>query len=229
MPGGAPVVTVLFLAGALAAGVSPVWVAVVALAVWRPWWFLLAAAAWGLAARARQPARPGPDTEAVYLAAVAAELRAGAALRRALIDATGRAPGLDLESVVRSADAGRPLDEVGILLGRALPANGRMAAAAVRIGGATGAAAAGAFAALAVRAGEAAEMARDRRVTTAQARLSAALVGLVPSGFAVLLFGTGVEDFTAAGTAGVALAAVGFVLEAAGLAAVWLMIRRAER
>mgnify|MGYP000644562377 CR=1 FL=1 len=65
-------------------------VAVVALAVWRPVWFLVLAASWGLVARRSRPRRDPAEAEAAFLRAVAAELRGGAALRRALVVHRGR-------------------------------------------------------------------------------------------------------------------------------------------
>jgi Flp pilus assembly protein TadB len=229
MPGGGGVLTAVVLAAALAAGAPVPFVAIAAVAVWRPLWFLAFAATWGIVARRKRSPSDPAESEAAFLRAVAAELRSGASLRRALVDAAGATPPQGLTAALRSAAAGRPMDEVADRMRPALPVNGSAAAAAIRVGATTGAATAAAFGVLAARAGEMADEARERRALTAQARLSALLVGVVPMGFAVVMLAVRGDDFAAAGTAGVVLAATGLALDGAGLVTVWAMLRRAER
>jgi Flp pilus assembly protein TadB len=83
------------------------------------------------------------------------------------------------------------------------------------------------FDALAARAAEAADLAGERRAATAQARFSAAVVGLAPVAFTLLLvvLGKGPE----LSGAGLAMAVVGIGLELAGLAAIGFILWRAGR
>ncbi len=86
------------------------------------------------------------------------------------------------------------------------------------------------FDGLALMALEEAELARERRVATAQARLSAMIVAGLPLVFLAVLAVTGrMELLWGAGTAGVALLTGGLALVAVGVIAIWVMIRRAER
>ena len=72
-------------------------------------------------------------------------------------------------------------------------------------------------------------LARERRALTSQARASAAVVGGAP----VLLAGaaalTGRLGTLAGSPAGPVILGVGFGLQAAGIAVVWSMVRRATR
>lgn len=218
------------LATVVLAGAHPVFVAAAAVAALRPAWFLAAMALWGLLGAGRRGNRGVAGAEATFLHGVAAELRAGAGLRGALESAAGRAPELSLGSVVRRAVTGRPLPEVAAELAAALPGNGRLAAAAVRTAGATGGRVADVFDGLALMALEEAELARERRVATAQARLSAMIVAGLPVLFLAVLVVTGrLELLSGAGAAGMALLTAGLTLLAVGVIAIWMMIRRAER
>ena len=174
--------TAVVLALAVAAGAHPVAVMIVGLAVVQPAAFPGAAGAWSLyhAHRRAQRQRAMPSWEADYLRAVSAEIESGASVRRALATAAGQAPELDLAATVRRAEAGRPVREVAVALQRALPLNGRMAAAAYQLVSETGARASGVFAGLAVRAAVAGDVERERRVLTAQVRLTAWIIGGVP-------------------------------------------------
>jgi len=194
-------------------------------AVW-PLGFLLAAVGWGLWNVRGRLARPQASEEADFLRAVAAELRAGASLRSGLAAAGARAGRLSLSPVVRLATAGRPSSAVAEALEAALPVNGRLAAAAVRLASSTGAKSAALFADLASRAAQASELSRERRALTAQARLSAGLIGGAPLAFVLLmsLVGQG-PRFSGPG---LMVTLIGFSLIAAGESAVWMMLRRAE-
>lgn len=220
----------LVVAAALVVGVPWPVVGLAIAASWRPWLVLVAATAWAIwAAYRRRTAREStPDQEVAFCAAVAAELRAGASLRMALVDAAARVPQLDLAAPTRRARAGLPIDDVAAPLGDALPLNGKLAAAALRIAADTGGKAASVFDGLAARAAFAAELAREQRAVTAQARLSALVVGGAPLLFGMLLLATGrAGTLLEHGGIGIGIAVVGFALEAAGIAAVALVLRRA--
>lgn len=184
---------------------------------------------WSIRSRRRR-ARPGPSDEVALLNGLAAELRAGASLRMALVAGAERAPRLDLTSAVRAAAAGRPMSDVAALLADALPGNGRFVAAALRLTAASGGSAAAVFEQLALRAAEAGELSRERRALTAQARLSALVVGGAPIAVQLLLLVTGrAHALLAFGPVGHAIAVVGIGLELAGFAAVAVVLRNAER
>ena len=87
----------------------------------------------------------------------------------------------------------------------------------------TGASASAAFSGLAVRAADAGDLERERRVLTTQARVSAWVVGGVPIGvtLALMLVGRGPSLHGPAGT----MTVLGFGLICAGSVVVWLMVR----
>ena len=93
----------LLLALAVAAGAPPLAVAVLALAVFWPRWFLAAVVVWVIAAKARKRPRATPDDEARFLQGIAAEVGAGASVRTALPAAATRAPALALSRPMRLA------------------------------------------------------------------------------------------------------------------------------
>jgi Flp pilus assembly protein TadB len=115
---------------------------------------------------------------------------------------------------------------VAAALGAALPYNGRLAGAAFRLAATTGARAADVFAALAARAAATGELQRERRVLTAQSRLSALVVGGAPLVLGGLVLGAGNGgSLLAAGSPGRGVVALGLALELAGLAVIWAMAR----
>ena len=217
--------TATLIALTLVFGPHPLFAAVLALAILRPAWFLVAALIWaGWSARQRQQARAGlPGLEADLLRGMAAELEAGASVREALVLGSARVPALPLESAVRFARAGRSAAEVAAQLPPVLPVNGRLVAAAYEIVSSTGASAAGVFASLAVRATEQRELERERRTLTAQARFSAWLVGGLPVGITGLLLMAG-RSPDLDGVGGV-LAALGAFLILLGGGVTWLLVR----
>lgn len=219
---------ILAAAAAITMGVHPGVLAIAATAFLQPWWFLAGTALWAVVANGRSPSA-GPDEEARYLEGVAAELRAGASPRAAVEGAAGRAPSIDLRRVVRLASVGSPAPEVAGALSEALSANGRLAGAAFRLATETGARAADVFADLAVRATEAGDLARERRALTAQARLSAALVGGAPIAVVALLVVSGRASALLESSGGRAIGAIGLALLVAGGLVVWVMVRTAER
>jgi Flp pilus assembly protein TadB len=217
--------TAALLALALVAGVHPVALVLVALAVYQPTAFLFAAAAWALyhTRRRGEQRRALPAIEADYLRAVSAEVEAGASIRRALIAAAARTPELDLGPMARVADAGRPIAEVAARLEAALPANGRIAAAACTLVADTGARASGVFAGLAVRAAAAGDVERERRVLSAQGRITAWLVGGIPAAATVVLLVSG--HGPAGSGPGRLIMVAGLALVTTGTALVFAMVR----
>jgi len=224
------VLSAVIVALALAAGAPLPVLGVAVLAMRQPLWLLAAAAVWAVVARRRsRRAGAGPADEAGVLQGLAAELDAGASLRAAVPAAATRAPALDLSRACRLAEAGLPAAAVGEALQAAMPGNGRLAAAAFRLAASTGGRVAALFHTLAARAAEVGRLSRERRALTAQARASAWVVGGVPLALLVLLAATGRVGPLLSEPAGVFVLSVGLVLEAAGVAVVWLMVRGAGR
>jgi Flp pilus assembly protein TadB len=210
-----------------------------------PWWVigvgvvaarqpLVAAAmitAWAVAVSGRRVMRRRlrPSLEAEYFRALAAELRSGASLRMSIGDAAARVPSLDLSGAQRRAVVGAPFEDVAAAVAASLPANGRVAAPALRLAGSTGGRAAAIFEVLADRAAHQAELSRERAVLTAQARLSALVVGVAPLGFAMLLLLTGRAGVLIDhGVVGFTILAAGVGLEVAGIAIVATMLARSR-
>jgi len=214
---------------AVAAGVPWPAVAAIALAVFRPVWFLVGAVVWAVI-HWRSRTGPTADDESAFLRGLAAELAAGASLRRGVTAAAARAPALDLDGAVRLCEAGFPVDEIGRSVGAALPVNGVAAAAAFRLAAGTGGAVGPVVAALASRAEAMGRLSRDRSALTSQARLSAWIVGGAPIGLVLfgLLTGRGI-DAGELGRGGTVLIGIGLALIASGSLAVWAMVRRADR
>lgn len=223
--------TAVLLAGALALGVPSLMIAIAAVAAIEPRLVLVGAAVWGVVATLRRRATSiTPDDEATLFRAMAAELRSGASLRSALAEAAHRVPQIQLDRPVRFAAAGMQMAEIAEAIELQLPENGRLAAAAFRLSDWSGARVADTFDGLAERAAATAELARERRAATAQARLSALIVGIAPLAFTVLLVTTGRgAGLVAHGGLGWLVLGVGLGLEMLGLIAVAAIVRRAER
>jgi Flp pilus assembly protein TadB len=200
---------------------------VVGLAIKWPVVFLVVAAAWSIAARRVLSRRTGPEEEASFLRALAAELASGTSLRKALPEAASRAPELDLKSAVRRAAVGLPAEKIGEALGSALRVNGRTTAAAFRLADVTGGRINPMMLTLAGRADEVGRLARERHALTAQVRASAWLVGGAPVGLLVVmgLLGVG-PDLSGLGGIGRALMLSGLGMIGLGAAIVWWMVRR---
>jgi tight adherence protein B len=225
------VLTAVVLAAGLIFGVHPVIIGVAAVAAIEPRLVLAAAAGWGVvSAIRRRSGRVTPDAEATFFRALAAELRSGASLRGAIGSAAQRVPSIPLDRTARLAAAGVPMSEIAAAVERRFPENGVLAAAAFRLSDWSGARVAEAFDGLADRAAGAAEMARERRAATAQARLSALIVGAAPLLFTALLLATGRGNgFVSHGHLGWLVLGAGLALETLGLVAVAVIVRRAER
>ncbi|MEN8114447.1 MAG: type II secretion system F family protein [Actinomycetota bacterium] len=221
--------TAVLLATGLVAGVHPGVIAIAAVAVYEPRLVLAGAVAWAVVAYVRRRAsRPGADVEAAFFRALAAELRSGASLRTAISSAADRVPLIDLRETVRLAAAGLPMSSIADDIEERLPGNGRFAGVAFRLSDWSGARVADTFEDLADRASDAAELARERRASTAQAKMSALIVGVAPIAFTVLLFATGRgSGLVDRGAIGWAVLGVGATLEIVGLVLVAAMVRRA--
>lgn len=165
---------------------------------------------WGGLRRAR---RSTIDEPRFYMA-VHSALESGASLHRAIAAAADGSPQL---AGVRVAAAGGSTDEIAHAM-RVLP-GGEAAGAAVRVAARSGGKAADVFLRLAERAAADTDVARQRRVLTAQSRLSAAIVGGLP--IVWLAFGgvARLESLVAAG--GAPIAVLGLGMEATGVALVW--------
>ncbi|NOY54613.1 MAG: hypothetical protein GXP34_01360 [Actinobacteria bacterium] len=215
------------LAWGFVSGVPVVVLALAGLAVYEPGLALGVIA--GLTVFGRYQAR-SEEYEGAFLQAVAAELRAGAGLRLALADASERVPATSLAPVARLARAGRPLDELAGALSTGLERHGALTAAAVRIAGITGGRVADTFDELALLAAEDAQMEGERRAATAQARISAWIVGGLPAAYLAYSAGSGrLATLWNAGTVGVVVLGVGGLFLLSGVAGIVLMVRRADR
>ena len=223
--------TAALFALALLAGAPLLGAAAAGFAIASPLGFLAAAVAWAVWNRARRLRdRSSPDAEVAFLTGVAAELDAGASLRQAIVAAASRAPDLDLSKASRLALSGSSATDVAAAIGTALPVNGRLTAAAYRIAAETGSRAGGVFSRLAVLASRGAELRRERGSLTAQARLSALVVGVAPLVFVALVLMTGRgSDLLAAGAVGLALGVVGAALILTGLVVIGVIVRVAEQ
>lgn len=115
--------------------------------------------------------------EGALLRQLAGRIIAGATIRSAIADPTVTAVPA---SGRRLAAVGMPMSDVGLALSGALPVNGRSFRAICSFSEHTGAAVANALTVLAERSDAATEMARHRRVSLAQAKMSATVVGIVP-------------------------------------------------
>jgi len=223
------VLIAVMLSVAILAGAPWQAVVAVALAVLHPVWFLVGVALWAVA-RHRRAEGPTPDDEAVFLRGLAAELSAGASLRGGVVAAAGRAPSLDLHKAARLCSAGRPATEIGRALEDSMRVNREAVSAAFRLASLTGGAIAPVVEALAERAEADGRLGRDRRALTAQARMSAWVVGGAPVVLIVLGILTGAgPDVDELGTGGSILVLAGLALILSGSLLVWAMVRRAER
>jgi Flp pilus assembly protein TadB len=224
------VFTGLIIAGALAARVPVIVVAILAAVLFAPMplvvigFVCLAPVVWR-----RGRSRTRAHAESVFLRGVAAELRAGATLRMAMGAAADRTPELELSEWVRAAAAGWPLAELSMGLRRTLPVSGRAAAAAVEFASGSGGSASEVFSSLAAQTDEAIALDRERRLASSQARLSALVVGGAPLPVLGWLLARGTLADLLASRAGVLLLGAGLALVAIGTGITVFQIRRAAR
>lgn len=124
---------------------------------------------------ARRVARPpGPAEAARYFDAVAGELRRGAALRQALAIPAPRT------RLARLALTGQPIELVAAEVQTMFALDDELATAGIRLASRSGAPAGLLFSRLADRLRSDEQLARDRKALTAQARLSATVIALLP-------------------------------------------------
>ena len=203
-------------------------IGIAAVAVLEPRMVIVAAAVWGLYTWRGRRKTAHTDTEAAYLRALASELRGGSSLRFAVAEAELRVP-MGLGPAARLARAGMPMEQVARQMRLGLAHNGVAAAAAVELSGWSGARTAAVFEGLAERASEAAELRREQRVATTQARLSAWVVGLAPLVFTALILAGGLGSLDRFDGTVAMVIGVGVLLELCGLAVVALILRRESR
>jgi Flp pilus assembly protein TadB len=219
-----PLLVALIAAVCLSSGVPWVLVATLVLGTWMP---ALGLVALGMVIVARRR-RQRPSDEAVVLSAVAAELRRGASVRTAIEPAAARSAQVDLSAAVRLAEAGAPIERVATAFAAGLPDVGRLAGPALEAAATSGGRAAAIFARLADRASAHLELVAERRALTAQARLSAAVVGAIPCLVLGWMAVTGrLSAMLAAGPVAATVVGLGSVLMAGGLGVVALLTRRA--
>jgi Flp pilus assembly protein TadB len=116
-------------------------------------------------------------SEGELLRQIAGRVSAGATIRTTIADSAIIAIP---ESARRRATLGMPMADVGVALSDVLPINGQALRAICSFSEHTGAAISSALVVLAERADEVTELARQKRVSLAQAKFSAVVVGIVP-------------------------------------------------
>ncbi len=195
-------VPVLVVAGALAASVLPTPGIIVAVLA------LVAVSVVG----SRIGRTIAATSEGVLLRQIAGRVSAGSTIRSTIADPAIAAVPV---SARRLATLGMPMADVGGALMNVFPVNGQAFRAICSFSEHTGATISSALVVLADRADEATELARQRRVSLAQARFSAIVVGIVPIVLSAALIGIrGVPE--PGGAVIVVPMVVGFVLQAAG-------------
>ncbi len=167
--------------------------------------------------RVRRASAGGLDEPLLY-ATVHSELMAGATLRHALTSAADGQTSSQLHSLRRALSAVAPDKAVADCL-RSLPLCGGAASVAFLVASESGGAAAGVFLRLADRAATALDLARQQRTLTAQARLSAVIVGGLP--FLWLLFGGWHRLALLISVGGAGVAVAGLLLQAIGVLVIW--------
>lgn len=210
--------TALAIATALLRGLPPTYVAVLALAAWAPW---VASAAIGLA-WLRERVKPVADAEVAFLASLTSHLDAGQSLRQAIGLAAEGVPTLPLGPAVRSARAGRPIEDCARQIAGALPTQGQSVASALILASRTGGGSSAVFEMLTGRAATELDLRRELRSGTAGARFSALLLGGGP----LLLLLVQARTTALAGPTAVVVV-VGSLLIVVGSLTTWVMVRRA--
>ena len=160
--------------------------------------------------------------EVQLLTAVVTALRAGHSLRTAIAVAVDGTP--TLATAGRLARIGAPIAEVGSALG-GLPVNGKRIGGALTVLELTGGRATAVFNRLLAGAVREADLARERRQLTAQARASALVVAALPVAATILSGGRQLVGLAQSGSVGLAMTAIGILLQAAGLVIVWRLAR----
>lgn len=212
--------TSLAVATAVIRRLPPLYVGLLALAIWLPW---IGAAALGVIAIAERP-RHLADSEVAFLAALAAHLNAGQALRHAIVAAAEAVPMLDLRRATRSARAGLPIEDCAAELTRSLPTQGTHVGPALVLASRTGGRSAAVFEMLTARAASELDLRRELRSGIAAARFSVLLLAGGP--LALVLLQANAASST--GVGGVVRIA-GTALALSGALTSWAMVKRATR
>jgi tight adherence protein B len=180
------------------------------------------------ASRRRAAPRPPASGLAAALDDVGRGLRAGCSLVQAVETAAGRADGVAaqrLDGLVVATARGVPLEQAAMAWGADAPtADERLAAVALSLAAAGGTEPGRAVDGVAATLRERAALAAEVRAQSAQARLSALVIAVLPLAFAAwcLVADPRSAAFLVTTPAGWACAAVGLALEALG---VWWMAR----
>jgi Flp pilus assembly protein TadB len=182
----------------------------------------IAAVGWEIT-RARRRGVTTPTDEASFLREISASVQAGATLRQAVVDSTS--PIVD-EPVKRLCRVGAPMADIGRQFSTRLPLAGTEFAVVAELSETTGAAAGRALGVLAEESDSAAGRAREQRVSVAQAKYSAVVVGLVPLAAAIgLVVIRGVPE--PGGALIIVPMVAGAVMMAAGSGVIFLMATKA--
>lgn len=171
--GGVPVLVVIAMVAASFLPPVAVGVVVVALAVTS-------------VVRHRMSRSVSSSGEGELLRQIAARVSAGATIRSTIADPNIAAVP---ESARRRATLGMPMADVGEALSDVLPVNGQALRAICSFSEHTGAAISSALVVLAERADEATDLVRQKKVSLAQARYSAVVIGIVPVAISAVLIG----------------------------------------
>lgn len=216
----------VLLAAGMVSGAPVAGLVLAAVAATHPVPFLVAAGAWAVVARVRSPGGP-EDDESFFLLDLGGRLRSGASLRLALASASVEHPSLGLSRAGRLAAAGAPMPDVCGELADRLPVNGRQLGAAIEMATRSGGRLVPVVARLIESSQQRAEMKREHRLASVQARLSALVVGSAPLAFTGLLMVVGVVPAPwRAGGVLAAVVVVGIGLELIGLAVVVAILKR---
>ncbi len=171
----------------------------------------------------RRDPKPSPAMEAAFYQRLLSELESGSSVRSGLAAAIAAEHDLDLADVARRLHAGSHLEYALEPLEHRLPHTGMLARAALLLGSETGGEIRSSIADLGAMARDLIEVERQVGVHTAQARLSALVVGVLPLVAAIGLMAArgGLPD----PGIGRALVVAGLGFQIAGLGFVALILR----
>lgn len=171
----------------------------------------------------RRDPKPSPAMEAAFYQRLLSELESGSSVRTGLAAAIAVEHDLDLADVARRLHAGSHLEYALDPLEHRLPHTGMLARAALLLGAETGGEIRSSIADLGAMARDLIEVERQVGVHTAQARLSALVVGVLPLVAAIGLMAArgGLPDPGIGRT----LVVAGLGLQIAGLGFVALILR----
>lgn len=127
--------------------------------------------------RARRGNPTGSVHEPAFLREIMASVQAGATLRQAVLGSTSSLVDIPVR---RSCTVGAPMEDVGRLLRSRLPGSGEQFAIVAKLSEMTGASVGSALRVLTNDSDDAEKRSREQRVSVAQAKYSALVVGIVP-------------------------------------------------